>query len=182
MSETQPSDAFGLIRSFTRHVSFVRLALAHVSQEIERRALVHDMSKMLDDEFSGFSRINAHARIHKFGSPEYAEGMRQERATIDRHFSRNPHHPEYHADHPEHLGSHVEECSTACGMTFLDVIEMVCDWWGARKGYDDSRPWQETLQLNLEHKGKYLTQEQRWLVLEVATFLQCSAEERPHGR
>ena len=29
----------------------------------------------------------------------------------------------------------------AARMTFMDVIEMVCDWWGARKGYGDTRTW-----------------------------------------
>jgi hypothetical protein len=82
-----PSDAFGLLRSYSRHRDFVRLALLCVVQDIERRSLVHDASKMLDDEFSGFARINAIARVHKFGSEEYSASMKQEKATIDLHFS-----------------------------------------------------------------------------------------------
>jgi hypothetical protein len=149
----EPSDAFGLVRSFTRHIGFVKLALRTVTNALERRAEVHDLSKMRDDEFAGFSRINAAARVNKFGSPEYAEGMRRERATIDLHFSRNTHHPE---NQPQN---------------FLDIIEMVCDWWGARKGYDDPRPWDASVQLNLAQKGKYLSPEQLWLANEVAAFL-----------
>lgn len=151
--EVKPDDAFGLLRSFVRHVAFVRLALGSVVHDLERRALVHDLTKMLDDEFAGFSRINAHARIHKFGSPEYKQGLAQERETIDRHFARNSHHPENSLQ------------------TFLDIIEMVCDWWGASKGYDDPRSWEDTVKLNLEYKGKRLSAEQLWLVHEVAAFL-----------
>jgi len=174
-------DAFGLLRSYSRHRDYVRLALLTVIQALERRSLEHDASKMLDDEFSGFARINAIARVHKFGSPEYAASMKQERATIDLHFSRNSHHPE----RPSLLGDLAEtarglpddytywEARDGARMTFLDVIEMVCDWWGARRGYDDNkRSWRESVQLNLEHKGKYLTVEQRWLVQEVAAFLE----------
>jgi hypothetical protein len=56
-------------------------------------------------------------------------------------------------------------------MTFLDVIEMVCDWWAARSGYNDSRPWLESVELNFTAKGKYLSEPQLWLAREVAAFL-----------
>jgi hypothetical protein len=172
-------DAFGLLRSYGRHRDYVRLALLHVIQNLERRSVEHDASKMLDDEFAGFARINAIARVHKFGSPEYSESMKQERATIDLHFSRNSHHPE----RPRLLGEAAERerglpddatywSAHASGyMTFLDVIEMVCDWWGARKGYGDSRSWEESVELNFKSKGKYLSPEQLWLAREVAAFL-----------
>ena len=130
---------------------------------------------MLDDEFAGFSRINAAARINKFGSPEYAEGMRRERPTIDRHFARNDHHAEFYAEHPEAItnGRSGTAADPDFGMSFLDVIEMVCDWWGAQKGYDDNkRTWAENVALNLEHKGKYLSPEQIWLVHSVADFIE----------
>lgn len=162
-----PEDAFGLVRSYTRHLMFVRFALHSVTHALDQRADIHDASKMLDDEFAGFSRINAAARINKFGSPEYAEGMRREKPTIDLHFSRNTHHAEFYAKHPEALMNN----RGAEGMTFLDVIEMVCDWWGAGKGYDSKKPWAESVALNLEQKGKYLSPEQIWLVKEVAAFL-----------
>ena len=176
-----PTDPFGLLRSYSRHRDYVRLALLLVTQALERRSLEHDASKMLEDEFAGFARINAIARVHKFGSPEYAESMKQEKATIDLHFSRNSHHPE----RPSLLGEAAETerglpddftywaARDGHRMSFLDVIEMVCDWWGARRGYDDNkRSWRDSVQLNLDHKGKYLTAEQQWLVREVAAFLE----------
>jgi hypothetical protein len=177
--ETTPADAFGLLRSYSRHRDFVRLALLFVTQDIDRRSLTHDASKMLDDEFFGFARINAIARVNKFGSEEYKASMKQERATIDLHFSRNSHHPE----RPKLLGEAAEtnrglpddftywQARDGARMTFLDVIEMVCDWWGARKGYGDTRTWQESVELNFKSKGHLLTPEQLWLAREVAAFL-----------
>jgi len=175
------ADAFGLLRSYSRHRDYVRLALVFVTQALERRSLEHDASKMLDDEFAGFARINAIARVNKFGTPEYKASMQQEKATIDLHFSRNSHHPE----RPKLLGDAAEKdrglpddatywaAHSAARMTFLDVIEMVCDWWGARKGYNDSRmTWPESVEMNLTSKGKHLSQEQIWLVREVALFLE----------
>jgi len=167
MSELNPQDVFGLLRSYSRHRDFVRLALTNVSHALERRAIEHDASKMLDDEFSGFSRINAAARISKFGTPEYKELMQRERRTIDLHFCRNPHHPEYYAEQTDALANN----RGAEGMTFLDIIEMVCDWWGARKGYNDARSWEESVEINLMQKGKYLNPGQLWLAKEVAAFL-----------
>lgn len=184
-----PNDAFGLLRSYSRHRDYVRLALLFVIQSLERRALEHDASKMLDDEFSGFARINAIARVNKFGSPEYAESMQQERATIDLHFSRNSHHPE----RPRLLGEAAEterglpddatywQARDGAAMTFLDVVEMVCDWWGARKGYGDTRSWQESVELNFKSKGKYLSSEQLWLAREVAVFLDEPSNLAPIG-
>ena len=176
-----PNDAFGLLRSYSRHRDYVRLALLSVIHSLERRSLEHDASKMLDDEFAGFARINAVARLQKFGSPEYKASMEVERATIDLHFSRNSHHPE----RPKLLGEAAEvarglpddatywQARDGAEMTFLDVIEMVCDWWGARKGYNDSRmTWTESIEMNLKSKGKYLNAQQIWLVREVANFLE----------
>jgi hypothetical protein len=188
MSDFTPNDAFGLLRSYGRHRDYVRLALVRVIHALEERAIEHDASKMLDDEFAGFARINAIARVHKFGSEEYKASMQQERETIDLHFSRNSHHPE----RPKLLGERAERerglpddatywsAHTAGRMTFLDVIEMVCDWWGARRGYDDSRmTWTESVEMNLTSKGKHLSPEQQWLVREVAEFF--AAPETPGG-
>jgi hypothetical protein len=96
--------------------------------------------------------------------------------------SRNSHHPE----RPRLLGEAAETARglpddatywaahSAAAMTFLDIIEMVCDWWGARKGYNDSRmTWGESVTMNLESKGKYLSEQQKWLVEEVAQFLEA---------
>lgn len=178
----EPGDAFGLLRSYSRHRDYVRLAITLVAQALERRAIEHDASKMLDDEFAGFARINAAARINKFGSPEYAENMQRERGTIDLHFSRNSHHPE----RPGLIGESAEterglpddftywNARGSAAMSFLDIIEMVCDWWGARKGYDDPRSWYGSVELNLAQKAKHLSAEQAWLAKQVAAFLERS--------
>lgn len=89
-----PVDAFGLLRSFLAHRAYLAEAHGLLRAELERRAVVHDLSKLSDDEFAGFSRINAAARVQKFGSPEYQAGINAERPVVDLHFLRNSHHPE----------------------------------------------------------------------------------------
>lgn len=147
-------DKINLLRSFIRHREYVGDALNRVADALRQRARVHDLSKLTDEEFEGFSRINAVAREQKFGSEEYKESMRREREVIDTHFKRNTHHPEY------------------TEMNFMDVIEMVCDWYGARLGYDDKRSWQEGFALAMESKGEHLNEHQRWLARQVAECLE----------
>lgn len=183
-----PQDAIGLLRSFIAHRAYLAEGIGLVVADLDRRVTVHDLSKLKTDEFAGFSRINAAARIHKFGSPEYIDGMKREKATIDLHFSRNSHHPE----RPKLMGAAAEAerglpddatywaAHTAARMTFLDVIEMVCDWWAARKGYDDPRSWPESVKLNIDAKKKHLSSEQQWLATEVAEFLAKHAEKESH--
>ena len=177
-------DKFGLLRSFIRHRAYLAEVMSRVAGALNSRAAIHDVSKLADDEFAGFARINGAARVNKFGSPEYAEGMKRERPTIDLHFSRNRHHPE----RPGLVGEAAEEkrglpddftywqARDGATMTFLDVIEMVCDWWAASKGYNDDRPWSKSVELNLAAKGKYLTEAQTWLARDVAKWLEVAHE------
>lgn len=172
-----PVDGIRLIASWARHRQFVEEGLLLVTSELERRAIVHDASKMLTDEFAGFSRINAHARIHKFGSPEYQRGMCLEAPTVTMHFRRNSHHPEFGSINAQERSNndgmaYAAGVGTEFDMTFLDVIEMVCDWWGARKGYDDSRGWLESVRVNMAHKGEYLKPWQVELAQSVADYLE----------
>lgn len=180
MADHTPEDAIGLLRSYSRHRDYVRMGLLIIQQLIERRGLEHDASKMLDDEFSGFARINAIARTCKFGSEEYKESIRAERGTVDLHYMRNTHHPE----RPKLMGKAAEEARglpddytywsahDAAAMTWLDIVEMVCDWWGARLGYsDNSKPWLESVESLLAHKGQYLQMWQIELVKQVAKTL-----------
>lgn len=174
-----PEDGVRLLASVMAHRAFIASALGQIGAELQRRAHEHDLSKLQADELAGFSRINKAARVNKFGSPEYAEGMKRERDTIDLHFSRNRHHPE----RPKLMGEAAEKkrglpddftyftAHDAAAMTFVDVIEMVCDWWAAARGYGDTRPWAESVELNLKAKGAMLSADQRWLVRQVADFL-----------
>lgn len=138
-----------------RHVSMVQLALTAVSQDLTRRALRHDLSKYTEEEFGGYVQLNTAVREHPYGSPGYQQVIRDNRATVDLHFSRNAHHPEHQPQ------------------TFLDVIEMVCDWWSAFKTYakPHGKTWEEAFAQAYEAKVKYLTPAQGWLAHEVAAFL-----------
>lgn len=111
-----------VLLTLTRHQRLVSHFLRRLARELEARADVHDLSKLQFDEFEGFVRINQVARKHPYGSPEYMQSLKDEQPTLDLHFSRNRHHPEYH---PNGVGD----------MDFIDFVEMVCDWAAASKTY-----------------------------------------------
>lgn len=151
-------DEIQLIRTVLAHRDYVRLGLQAIMHDLEHRALEHDISKLSPDEFSGFARINKAAREHPYGSEEYRAGLRQEKPTIDLHYSRNRHHPEFHAIPAE-------------TMTFLDIIEMVCDWWSAYKTYGSQGTWEENIDKQVERFGSTLNAGQAWLVRQISTWI-----------
>jgi hypothetical protein len=169
------------LNTIIHHRLMVQRGMQQVTQEMERRALIHDESKFREDEFEGFARINAIARSYPYGSEEYRASLKAEKPTIHLHYQRNPHHPECHP-------------SPQDDMDFLDVIEMVVDWYAAWKVYDGQRKpedrtsWVENVR---KQRERFLTtgmisREQWWLVEQVAGFLvgrgECGGRERAMKR
>lgn len=176
MSDTHIS----MLRAHSRHRDYVRLALLLVSQALDRRAVIHDTSKMQDDEYEGYARIHGAMVGLSFGSPEQRDVVTHEQATVDLHHLRNSHHPEHPAlqgQQAETIRGLPDDCvywtaRAAAALTFIDLIEMVCDWRGAWQGYGDNpMTWDKTVEVSLERKAAHLTAEQQWLVREVATFI-----------
>ena len=139
------------------HRAQVRLNLHALMQEIERRALGHDLSKLSTKELNGFIRINRTAREHPYGSEEYRASMDAEKGEggcITLHFSKNSHHPEFHESN--------------ASMGFLDIIEMVMDWKAASDTYGNM-----TLRGSLPHHRERFnfSDEQWWLIGSVVDWI-----------
>lgn len=168
--EAEDFDKIRVIQTMIHHQMQVRAAMKVVTHAFEYRAFIHDESKWRDDEFNGFANINAVARNFKYGTPEYDKSLKGAKGPdgcITKHFARNPHHPEYWARPQE-------------SMTFIDIIEMVCDWWSAWNTYEMQRPdgggntWEENMSLQYKRfvlDGKCLDDRQWWLVTQVASLL-----------
>ena len=159
-------DAINLLRVYMSHCRFVRRGLDKIRTELSERAERHDDSKLFADEFGGFSRISAHARKHAYGSPEYRQGLKDEKSVINLHYQRNSHHPEYHGE-PRPMDI------AAIEMGFLDIIEMVCDWRAAYLAYGSKGAWGENIEKQKERYkvGVWFTSEQWWLIDQVANFV-----------
>jgi hypothetical protein len=165
-----PDDGIQLLRSYLLHCRYVRRGLRRVENVLSERGDAHDDSKLWADEFAGFSRINKVARESTYGSPEYRAGLKQEKPTIDQHYERNSHHPEYHGD----VNTDGERGPAAQSMTWLDLIEMVCDWYGAYLAYGAKGTWAANMQVQRERYGpvgRWFTAGQWWLIEQVAQFV-----------
>lgn len=167
-----PVDGIQLLRSYLLHCRYVRRGLTNIATALSERADCHDDSKLQADEFAGFSRINKAAREHPYGSPEYRAGLKQEKPTITLHYFRNSHHPEFHGTETEGRVSIGLEV-VAQSMTWLDLIEMVCDWRGAYLGYGSQGTWEENMQRQRDRYkvDQWFTKEQWYLIDEVAKFV-----------
>ena len=76
--------------------------------ELARRCIVHDNSKLTDEEINLFLQLSEEVSGHKRQLTE------QHKALLAVHWKNNRHHPEYH-----------DNCNN---MSEIDIIEMVCDW------------------------------------------------------
>lgn len=90
--------------------------------EFTRRAVVHDLSKFRWDESEGFAQTIFDLKHAEYGTPEYRALLERIYPSIQQHYARNRHHPEYW------IGGFAD-------MSAHDRVEMVADWCAAvRRG------------------------------------------------
>ncbi len=145
-----------------RHRETVADGLERLAEELRRRARVHDRSKLLPDEFSGFVLIGAASQVAAYGTDEYRNSMRaaQEKTDCVRlHYQRNSHHPEFHFDERR--------------MPWLDVIEMVIDWDAAARTYGQGTVKDS---LSIQRRRFQFSDSQWWLIESVANWLEKDTE------
>lgn len=101
-----------------KHIKRVGHFLGTFTTELLHRADVHDNSKLEEPELSGFALNTEKLGKVEYGSVEYKEMLKDLQPTIDHHYSRNRHHPEFHKDGIN-------------DMNLVDLIEMLSDWRAA---------------------------------------------------
>lgn len=82
---------------------------------LQERAIRHDDSKFMSDEFEAFVYATPKLKELEYGSDGYKKALENIRPAIDLHNERNRH-------HPEHFSNGI------AGMSLCDLIEMLCDW------------------------------------------------------
>ena len=152
--EQLPPEISALV-TIQRHITTVQKYLNIIISRLQARSIEHDLSKLNKDEFVGFVEVNQIARVHAYGSPEYKQSLAGNK-TIELHFSRNSHHPEYHPNGVD-------------DMTILDWVEMEADWKAASLTYG-----QTTLQesLAIQEKRFNLEDHHMWLIKMIAKELE----------
>lgn len=98
-----------------KHIHEVRRLLSGIIEELDRRARVHDLSKLESPEKEIFGEYTPELEKCEYMSEDYGKMMEKIRPAIDHHYAKNSH-------HPEHFVSGIND------MNLLDLLEMLCDW------------------------------------------------------
>lgn len=102
-----------------------------------KRGLLHDISKLLPDEFIPYAKY-FYSDFNQLSKEDSLKIKREFDLAWLRHQKRNPHHWQYWVLH-EDSGKCIK-----LDMPDAYIIEMVCDWRGAGlaiKGKDDTNKW-----------------------------------------
>lgn len=102
------------------HRKKVKEVIDYICSELQRRAEIHDESKLEDLEAESFAMNTPHLKASEFMSDEYKLVLSNMSGAIKHHYANNRH-------HPEHFDNGVQ------GMNLIDVVEMVADWMAASK-------------------------------------------------
>ncbi len=101
-----------------QHIARVQHFLNIFIADLIHRGEIHDASKLIEPELSGFAANTGKLALVEFGSPEYKLLLDDLKPTIDHHYANNRH-------HPQHWKYGVND------MTLLDLLEMLADWRAA---------------------------------------------------
>lgn len=121
------------------HQQWVLERLIACAGELLRRGIVHDKSKLSEDERVWYVEPvwELNTKNIQYGTPEYKEQTKRMGEGWKHHCAHNDHHIEYHIPFSvETLNDPIRD------MDLFQIMEMLCDWIGAakRKGNESSLP------------------------------------------
>ena len=118
------------------HIHQVQKAVNKLSMLAIERGRVHDRSKLEAPEVEYFTKYTDELQGLTYNSKEYKESLEKMQPAIDHHYAANRHHPEHYPN-------------GVSGMSLVDLIEMVSDWWASAKRQNNGN-----LRISLEESCK----------------------------
>lgn len=79
-----------------KHINRVADLLGECADELFRRGEIHDASKLVEPEKSGFDSCIPKLVNLTYGSDEYRAALREIKPTLQHHYANNSHHPEFY--------------------------------------------------------------------------------------
>ena len=126
-------------RDTLEHIQKVNDYLWDFRDELDRRAAVHDASKLQSPEKEAFDEVTPKLRGLTYGSDEYKANTAKLGEALRHHYEHNSH-------HPEHYPNGID------GMTLCDLVEMFCDWKAATERHADGN-LEHSIEINRERFG-----------------------------
>lgn len=121
------------------HVAQVQSNMNAVIYDLIDRRDVHDASKFVDPEKTGFDEWTPKLRALTYGSDEYKAALSQMGVFLAHHYESNDHHPEHH---PAGIN----------GMNLMQIMEMLADWKAAAMRHADG-DIRKSLEINVKRFG-----------------------------
>jgi hypothetical protein len=118
-----------------RHIERVRNLLGEVCVRLLDRAKLHDQSKLVEPEASGFAEVTHQLASVTYGSEEYRGFLKKLDPILQHHYGNNRHHPEHHKNGID-------------DMTLDDLTELLCDWKAASERHNDGN-----IKKSIEHNA-----------------------------
>lgn len=123
---------FEVLNDTIVHVQEVKANLQDAIHDLEKRSIVHDLSKFQDPEFSVFCGTRQEFKKANYGTPEYDAVSEKAKVGVQHHHSNNRHHTAYHEN-------------GIADMNLMDLMEMLADWKAASRrspdlSFSDSLP------------------------------------------
>ncbi len=131
------------------HKFWVFFYINRICIMLYKRAIVHDLSKLLEPEASAFANAPMLKGI-EFGSPAYKASTEQLRPCLEHHYANNSHHFQYYEDKFK-------------GMNALDRIEMAADWTASARRTKNGDVY-KSLEKQQSRAG-YTNSDKQWLKL-----------------
>lgn len=156
------------------HIDRVNCLLMGCCDELYRRGTVHDASKLVEPEKSGFDSCVPKLKNLTYGSDEYRAALREIKPTLEHHYANNSHHPEFfpklegmaellpvaahlrsenfltHAMAAAALEAYHQHLTASVnGMNLFDVIEMLMDWKAATERMKDGGDIAKSIEHNI---------------------------------
>lgn len=107
-----------------KHIELVGEFLCRVVEELIKRAVRHDITKLQEPEAAYFKEFTPKLQNSTYNSPEYKQFLKDMKPALDHHYKTYSH-------HPEHFENGVDD------MSLIDLIEMICDWKAASLRHED---------------------------------------------
>jgi len=126
--ELTPEMYRAFYKSWFDHKRKVFGYLQQFCDELQRRAYLHDDSKLSPEELTGFVQAQSKLATLTYGTEEYKQSLADLQDTLKHHYIINRH-------HPEHFENGVN------GMTLIDVLEMLADWLAATDRVRNGDVW-----------------------------------------
>ena len=119
-----------------KHIKRVQELLSQAAIELLDRGVLHDESKLEEEEKLLFDYYTPKLKDTTYGSEEYYEHLEGLKPALEHHYQNNRHHPEFFENGID-------------GMDLFDVLEMFMDWKAASERHEDG-----DLEKSIEHNKK----------------------------